>query len=103
MLIGYLVRNRQELCDRPDEMVSTLRWKLRRLSFFTLPAFFILMLIASIFKLSQYYVLGSMMVYGVVVGRLKKRWYPERRRDDLTLRSFFRKPVLKPAAKRIHE
>lgn len=103
VLIGYLVRNRQELCDRPDEMVSTLRWKLRRLSFFTLPAFFILMLIASIFKLSQYYVLGSMMVYGVVVGRLKKRWYPERRRDDLTLRSFFRKPVLKPAAKRIHE
>lgn len=104
LLIGYLVRHREELCDRPDELSDAMRWKVRRLSFYTLPFFILLMLAAGYFSFSQYYVLSAMGVFGVIVGRLKKRWYPEKRKEDLTFRSFFRRPVSKSVpAKAIHK
>lgn len=104
LLIGYLIRNREELCDRPDQIKDTMKWRIRRLSFFTLPVFFVLMILGTFFNLHQAYVLGAMMLYAVVVGRLKRRWYPGHTKDDLTLPSFFRKPSAKSrSVKTVHK
>ena len=104
LLIGYLIRNREALCERPDEMEDILRWKVRRLSLFAVPILFVLMLCAGYFHISMYYVFGSMIGYGILVGRLKKKLYPDHKNDDVTLISFFRKVnVEKRGVKRVKQ
>jgi uncharacterized membrane protein len=103
-LMAYLVRNREELCLRPDEIDVAFRWKIRRLSFFAIPVLFLLMLAAGYFHISIYFVLSSILIYGFIIGRLKKKLYPGAKDDDVTLFSFFRKPKsLKHPAKKPHE
>src|ERR1700754_3331499 len=40
LLIGYLIRNREILCLHPEKMPVTLKWRLRKISFYMLPLFF---------------------------------------------------------------
>ena len=103
ILIGYMVRNREELCIKPDEFSDALRWKIRRLAFFAFPALFACLIVAGYFNLPNYFIFILMMVYGITVGRLKKRIYPGLKDDDVTLLSFFRKPKhLEDKVKKIH-
>ena len=49
------------------------------------------MIISQQYKISAYYFIGAIVAYGIFIGRLKKRIYPQTDDDKLTLPSFFRK------------
>jgi hypothetical protein len=90
LLMHYLIRNKEVLCFKSDEIEKVLKWKVRRLSYAIVPFFLVVMNIPGNAHLTLYLVFGGMVVYGLMVSRLKKRWYPNVKDDGLTLFSFFR-------------
>ena len=103
LLMHYLIRNKEVLCLRSHEIENVLKWKVRRLSYAIIPFFLIVMTIPANSHLTLYIVFGGMIVYGIMVSRLKKRWYPNVKDDGLTLFSFFRKAKIEHhPVKKIH-
>jgi uncharacterized membrane protein len=104
-LIHYLVRNANELCLRSGEIATELHWKVRRLSYFGMPTLIILMVSAGYFGFSQYIVYGVMALYGLIIKRMKKKWYPNAKDDSLSIASFFRKAKIEllPAKRVSHK
>jgi uncharacterized membrane protein len=89
LLIGYLIRNRDELCLRANELDNAVQWKIRRIEFLATPIFVWLIIAASYFHFSAYIVFGLLGVYRIIILVLKRRYYPNYRKEQLTLRSFF--------------
>jgi uncharacterized membrane protein len=89
LLIGYLVRNRHELCNRANELENAVQWKIRRMEFIAMPAFAVLMVVASFFNFSPFIVFALLGIYRVIARLLRKRLYPNYVKEQLTLRSFF--------------
>jgi uncharacterized membrane protein len=104
LLIGYLVRNRDTLCLHAEKMPIALKWRVRKIGLYMLPLFFVMIIAAGFFNINTYYLFGVLMAYGIVIGRLKKKWYPHDAEDRVTIRSFFRKANERiPVHKRVHK
>lgn len=88
VLIGYLVRNKHELCNRANELESAVQWKTRRIEFIAMPAFAVLMVGASFLNISPFIVFALLGVYRITIRALRKRFYPDYAKERLTLRSF---------------
>jgi hypothetical protein len=99
----YLVRNKEVLCLRSNDIENELKWKVRRMSYGIVPFFIVVITISGNSRLTLYIAFGGMMVYGILVSRLKKKWYPNAKDNELTLFSFFRKAKIEQhPQKRVH-
>src|ERR1700744_717748 len=104
LLIHYLIRNKEILCFKTDEIESALQWKIRRLSYLAIPAYAVIILCANYFYVNKYVVFALLILYGLVVRILKKKWYPDYKNDEITFISFLKKAkLLKQPVKRVHK
>ncbi|SHM11877.1 TMEM175 family protein [Mucilaginibacter sp. OK098] len=76
ILIGYLVKNKEDLCVKNSEIETALEWKIRRLNLFIVPVFIILAFLVTSYGLSYYIVAISFIIYVFLIKRLKKKYYP---------------------------
>jgi uncharacterized membrane protein len=94
MLIGYLIRNKHELCIKTSEIETVLRWKVKRIDYFILPLTVILIAVTSYFnfshRISFYIVFTPLIVYNVLKKILKRKFYPNYKKEKVTLSSLFR-------------
>src|SRR3569833_1837419 len=88
LLIWYLVRNKLELCNRPNELESAVQWRTRRIEFIAMPAFAVLMVAASFLNISPFIVFALLGVYRFVIRMLRKRFFPDYEKERLMLQSF---------------
>jgi uncharacterized membrane protein len=104
LLIHYLIRNKEVLCVKTDQIENALMWKVRRLSYFLIPVYVIIITGASYFQIDKYFVFGVLLFYGIVIRILKKRWYPDYKNERVTLFSFFKKArVIKSTVRKAHK
>ncbi|MDF2432774.1 MAG: potassium channel family protein [Mucilaginibacter sp.] len=106
MLLGYLIKNKEELCVKTNEMEIVLRWKVKRFEYFVLPVIIILMACTIYFKFdlrtSLYVVLGPIFVFNVTKNIIMKIYYRHYKDDKVTFLSLFRKnETIYPAGKSI--
>jgi len=95
ILIGYLVKNKEELCVKNSEIEAALEWKTRRLNLFIVPLFIILTFIVTNYGLSYYIIVGPFIIYAFILKRIKKKYYPEAVNRWSPLSIFNRKKVIK--------
>jgi uncharacterized membrane protein len=94
MLVGYLIKNKKELCMNTAGIETVLRWRIKKLDYFTVPVIAVLMAVTIYLKLntqtSIYVVCGPMVVYALVKNVMKRKYYPDSKKDKVTLLSLFR-------------
>jgi len=79
-LVHYLIANRERLCFSTEKMDAVLKWKVQRLNYVFVPAVFILMFIMVIFEITPKTLIYLMAIYGFLIGKLGKKFYPENQR-----------------------
>lgn len=94
LLIGYLIRNKEILCLNIDTMEDAMTWKARRVYYFTIPVIFILMFCSLYYGFSPWIVYGTLIAQAVIIRVLKRSYYPNRKNDDVTFLSLFKKAKL---------
>ncbi len=105
MLVGYLIRNKEDLCIKTSEIETVLRWKTKRLNYIIVPIVGILMAYTMYFNMdlrtSLYVVFIPVAVFNVIKSILKKKYYPNYQNDKVTLLSLFgrKKTIYSPVHK----
>ena len=93
MLMGYLIKNKEELCTKLVEIKDIFRWKLTKFDYFELPLSMILMAGTIYFdcnvRTCLWIVFSPIVLYEVVKARLVKKLYPGYKDDKVTLLSLF--------------
>ncbi len=105
MLIGYLIKNKEELCYRTGEIEHILHWKVKKLDYFAAPVVALLIACTIYFDLdartSYYIVFAPIIVYNVVTQKLKKYYYPHHKEERVTFLSLFGR--IKSAQPAVHK
>jgi len=91
LLIRYLVNNRHKLCFETSDLEKILKYKAVRLNFVFIPLVVALMITIGYLSLTRLYVLFAFILYGVVMKRIMKRYYPEKETGGPILSRLFRK------------
>jgi len=91
LLTGYLIRNKGLLCVKDPDMENVLRWKIVRISYFSVPAIFVLLYCTVVFELDTRIFFGILISYSVLIRVLTFVYYRHHKRDRVTLTSLFRR------------
>jgi uncharacterized membrane protein len=104
LLIGYIIKNKDVLCTKTSEIETALKWKIKRLHYFSFPSIIILMICSSYLNFSPYVVYGAMVAYAVLIRRLTKIYYP-RSPDERSafIAMFSRSKLAKRTPTKIHK
>jgi uncharacterized membrane protein len=78
LLVGYLVKHKETLCVKSNEIDNVMRWKVRRLNLFLLPGFIIIAFSSKYLYFGQYVVFGLLVIYIAIIRRVKKKYYPKK-------------------------
>lgn len=91
LLATYLVNNRHKLCFETESLDKILRYKATRLNFYLIPAMVAVMFTLNYFQAQPLYAVYAIALYGLMMARLFKRFYPEKERGGPVLSRLFRK------------
>jgi len=91
LLIRYLVNNRQKLCFETSNLDKILKYKAVRLNFIFIPLVVATMITIGYLSLTRLYVLLAFILYGIIMKRFMKKYYPENDNDGPVLSRLFRK------------
>lgn len=76
LLSHYIVVHRERLCFEPGRVAETLKYKVLRYNFITIPVAVVVLIIISSLGFPAYYSLGGLAVYGFIMGKLNRNHYP---------------------------
>ena len=79
VLSRYLVVNRERLCFEPDNVIETLKYKVLKYNFITVPLLAVLLIAISILGFQPYCSMGALSVYGITMGLLYNKHYPKQK------------------------
>jgi len=82
LLTGYMVRNKEKLCYDVDNIETKLKWKVARAQYVVIPLMLVLLFIFNLFNVPPQFCGLIMGVYGIIIGRLVKRYYPDAADDS---------------------
>jgi len=96
LLARYLVNNRHKLCFETDSLDRILKYKAMRLNFYFIPAMVAVMFTLNYYQAQPLYAVYAIAVYGLMMARLFKRFYPQQDTSGPILSRLFRrrKPML---------
>ncbi|HVW95124.1 MAG TPA: TMEM175 family protein [Mucilaginibacter sp.] len=73
----YLVLNRDKLCFEPEKIIDVLKYRALRYNFILIPVTICLLVAISFLNYPGYYYIAALVVYGVTMGRLNRKYYPK--------------------------
>jgi uncharacterized membrane protein len=91
LLARYLVNNRHKLCFETSNIEKILKYKALRLNFFFIPLVIAVMITIGYLSLTRLYVVFAFILYGIVMKRIMKKYYPENDNNGPILSRLFRK------------
>ena len=91
LLATYLISNRHKLCYNVNSLDKILKYKALRLNFLFAPVMILLMFGINYFALQPIFAIYIVALYGIVMARLFKRYYPEDDNSGPILTRLFRR------------
>jgi len=76
LITQHLIKNKETLCIKVDQLETAYKYKIARINLYLLPAIMIAILIFVFMGLPYNFVLYTVIAYGIVSGRLRKKYYP---------------------------
>lgn len=96
LIARYLIVNKDKLCI-PGSLVEThLKWKVQQVNLFLIPALTILALTFNYLQLSYYFPLATIAIYGITIGNLSRKFYPNEKDDGPMIARLFKSIKKKP-------
>jgi uncharacterized membrane protein len=90
LLARYLVNNRHKLCFDTDNLDKILKYRALRLNFFMLPAVVAVIIGLTFMAANPLFVLLTFILYGLIMRRIRKSYYPEEENNGPILSRLFR-------------
>ncbi|WP_345951168.1 TMEM175 family protein [Mucilaginibacter sp. PAMB04274] len=78
LLVGFIVRNKAELCIANPNIETTLQWKVQRLYYFMIPVLGIAVLLFNYFNLNFFFSLYTIPVAAIITGIARRKYYPKK-------------------------
>jgi uncharacterized membrane protein len=97
LIARYLIINKDKLCIQSDQIESHLKWKAEKINLILIPALTILVLIFNFFQLSYRFPVATMVVYGITLGNLRRKLYPNADDDGPLIARLFKSRKTKAA------
>lgn len=88
LLSRYLVVNSERLCFEPDKVPTVLKYKALKYNFVIIPAAAIVLVGISWLNVPAYWSMVALGLYGSAMGRLFKKFYPEKNNGPVIVRLF---------------
>ena len=76
MLIGYLVKNKSQLCIQNSTMDKTLQWKVQKIYFIAIPLLGLVVMLLNYYNIYYLYSMYTVALLGIITAYLKRRYYP---------------------------
>lgn len=76
LLTGYMIRNKEKLCYNVTDLETKLKWKVARAQYVVIPLMLVLLCVFNLLNIPPKYCGFVMGLYGIIVGRLSKYYYP---------------------------
>lgn len=95
-LIGYLIRNADELCIKPRDLERNLQWKAQRINFIAIPILIVCVIIGTYNRFSPNVITGFFLCWAAMLALIRKRLYPETVKDGPLIARIFRPRRIKP-------
>lgn len=89
LLSQYLMNNKERLCYNTDNLDRVLKYKILRLNFYLVPAIVIAMLALIYFVFPPYFIMYILSLYGIIMSRFYKKYYPEKESNQPVLSRLF--------------
>jgi uncharacterized membrane protein len=97
LLTGYLVRNAQQLCIKPNDVKINLEWKAQQFNFIALPLVFIYTIAGLHYKFNQQLFAFGFALWGMMFGLVRRKLNPNPQKDGPLLARLFKSRKRKPA------
>src|SRR6185503_3590470 len=91
LLTGYLIRNKEVLCVKDDEMENMLKWKIVRINYFGVPVIFLLLFCTIKFSFNNWIFFGFIIGYAILIRLFALIYYRHQKADKITLASLFKR------------
>ncbi|SDD47091.1 Protein of unknown function [Mucilaginibacter pineti] len=76
VMVHYLIIHKSKLCINSPDFDNILEWKVQRMNYVAFPVLCIAVIIIMYFSLNMIYIVFGFALYGLVISRVKKRYYP---------------------------
>ncbi|RWY53986.1 TMEM175 family protein [Mucilaginibacter gilvus] len=96
VLIHYLIIKKNTLCIKNAKVENILEWRVQRLNYVAVPVVFAGMWVISYFSVYPQTVVYVFAIFGIVMGRLKRRYYPKNDSQPFLSRLFTSRKKLVP-------
>jgi uncharacterized membrane protein len=93
IMVHYLITHKSKLCINSANFDSILEWKVQRLNYVAFPVLCTAVIIIIYFSLNMIYIVFGFALYGLIISRVKKRYYPNNINKPLI--SMFFRPLKK--------
>jgi len=78
LLIGYLVKHRQQLCINNSSMDKTLQWKTQKIYFVAIPFLGLVVILLNYYNANYLYSMYTVALLGVITAISRRRFYPSK-------------------------
>jgi len=99
-ITAYLLRHRERLCIAAANLEDHFKWKVQRINFVAIPILAAGIIYFNIMGLNYVYAMYTVALYGIIMGRLSKRFYPKPE-PVAALATLFRRRVTSKKADKI--
>ncbi|MBK0379180.1 TMEM175 family protein [Mucilaginibacter segetis] len=91
LITGYLVKNAQKLCIKPQELERNLEWKLQRIHFVSIPLLFTYIFLGGyIYNFPPQLFSYGFIIWALSIAIIRKRLYPKPHYDGPILARLFK-------------
>jgi uncharacterized membrane protein len=91
LMATYLINNQHKLCFDVSSLDKILSYRARRLNYFIIPLVIVVMFTISYLGLQPVFAVYTLAVYGAVMSRIMKKYYPEKSNNGAILSRIFGK------------
>jgi hypothetical protein len=88
ILINYLISKKSTLCIKNDQLENVLEWRVQRINYVAVPVVFAAMWVIAYFSIYPQMVVYVFAAFGILMGRLKRRYYPKNDSQPFISRLF---------------
>lgn len=76
IMAHYLIAHKSKLCINTPDFDAIMEWKVQRMNYVAFPVLIIIVIITMCLSLNMIYVVFGFALYGLIISRVKKRYYP---------------------------
>jgi uncharacterized membrane protein len=96
LMARYLIINKEKLCIQANQIETHLKWKLQQINLVLIPVLALLALTFNYFGLSYNFPLATIALYGITIGNLSRKLYPNANNNAPMIARLFKSIRKKP-------